>query len=272
MRMIVDRRDGVFGAAAGDSETDRTPSTLVGMTSPVLRALSVIALGGALLTSALAGCATTAGSSATPKSTAGPSLSDGTSAPQAAWLDATAFVLKTSGDACPPQIGDLIAGEQSLEIVLVDGPDEACAAVQTAHGTYIGLPAAFDSSRPVELTVTQAGGEKTELMLPGLADGQLIPADRMMAQTPAMALIDDDEIAVLTWGSSTCMPGSGTLKSLGGTEGSVQLHSHTDTICTMDLVPQITFVSAPDVQADAALTLEGYVDADGEPIVLTFVR
>lgn len=246
--------------------------TLVGMTSPLLRTFSVIALGGVLLTSALTGCATAAGSSSTPESTAGPVAADESPVPQAAWLDATAFVLKTWGDACAPQIGDLIAGEQSLEIVLVDGPDEVCAAVQTAHGTYIGLPAAFDSSRPVELTVTGVAGEKTELTLPGLAEGQIIPADRMSAQTPAVARIDAHEIAVLTWGSSTCMPGSGTLKSVNETEGSVRLHSHTDTICTMDLVPQITFVRAEEVGADAVLTLEGYVDADGEPIVLTFAR
>lgn len=212
-------------------------------------------------------------SSSAPESTDEPIASDGSSgAPQAAWLDATAFVLKTEGDACAPHIGDFIAGEQSLEIVLVEGDDEMCATVRTPQGTYVALPAAFDSSRQVELTVTEAGREKTELTLPGLADGEVIPADRMAEQTPAVARIDDHEIAVLTSGSSTCPPGSGTLTALSETEGSVRLHSHTDTICTRDLVPQITFVAARDIAADAVLTLEGHVDADGAPIVLTFVR
>ena len=40
----------------------------------------------------------------------------------------------------------------------------------------------------------------------------------------------------------------------------------------MDLVPQVTFVPAEGVAADAKLTLEGYVDADGAPVVVTAVR
>ncbi|WP_127012078.1 MULTISPECIES: hypothetical protein [Microbacterium] len=123
------------------------------------RTLSAVILGGVVLAGVLAGCAASAGTSPAPESTSDPDASDASYAPRAAWLDATSFVLKTWGDACAPQIGDLVAGEQSLEIVLVAGPDRACAAVQTARGLYLGLPAGFDSSRPVELTVTEVGGE-----------------------------------------------------------------------------------------------------------------
>ena len=237
-----------------------------------LRALSALALGGLLLASALAGCATVAGSSPAPESTTGPVTSDPSYAPQAAWLDATSFVLKVWGDACVPQIGDMVAGEQSLEIVLAKTEDEVCAAVQTAHGMYIGLPAAFDSSQPVEVAVTAVGGEKTEITLPGLTDGEIIPADRMPEQKPAAAWIGQSELAILTWGSSTCMPGSGTFEAVSESEGIVRLASHADSICTMDLVPQLTFVSAEGVSKNAALTLEGYVDADGAPVVVTAAR
>ncbi|MFK3678816.1 hypothetical protein ACI2IP_13875 [Microbacterium sp. NPDC090218] len=237
-----------------------------------LRAFSSFVLGGLVLASALTGCATTAGSSAAPDSTVAPIAADESSSPRAAWLDPSSFVLKTWGDACAPQIGDLVAGDQTLEIVLVRGEDEVCASVLTAHGTYIGLPAGFDSTRSVELTVTVEGGESTELTLPGLADGEIQPADRPAAQVPAAAWVEDDELAVLTWGSSTCMPGSGELEAVSGVEGVVRLYSHTGTICTRDLVPQITFVPATGVAEDAVLTLADHVDADGAPVVLTVVR
>lgn len=237
-----------------------------------LRAFSSLVLGGLVLASVLTGCATAKGTSPTSESTADPVVADESSAPRVAWLDATSFVLKTWGDACAPQIADITAGEQSLEIVLVADEDQMCATVRTAHGTYIGLPAGFDSSRPVELTVTEAGGETTDLTLAGLENGEIVPADRPSAQVPAASWIEEGELAVLTWGSSTCMPGSGEFEAESETEGVVRLHSHTDTLCTRDLVPQITFVSAESVAADAALTLADHVDADGRPVVLTVVR
>lgn len=237
-----------------------------------LRTFSSLVVGGLALALALAGCAASAGTSPAPESTSDPDASDTSYAPKAAWLDATSFVLKTWGDSCAPQIGDIVAGEQSLDIVLVERQEEVCATVQTAHGMYMGLPAAFDSSRPVELTVTDAGGQKTELTLPGLAAGEIIPADRMPEQTPAAAWIDDHELAILTWGSSTCMPASGTLEAVSATEGIVRLEPSANEVCTMDLVPQITFVPAEGVDDDAKLAIDGYVDADGAPVVVSVVR
>jgi hypothetical protein len=236
-----------------------------------LRRLSSLVLGGALLAAALAGCATTAGGSPAPESTAAPS-SDTSSAPRAAWLDSSSIALQTWSDACAPQVGDFIAGDQSIELVLVDGEDEVCASVQTAHGTYIALPAGLDSSRPVELIVTEANGTRSELALPGLAEGEVQPADRMSEMLPAATWITERELAVLTWGSSTCMPGSGDFQAVDAMNGVVTLHSHADTICTMDLVPQITFVPAEGVDADATLTLADHVDADGQAVILTVVR
>jgi len=212
-----------------------------------------------------------AGGSPAPASTAAPST-DTPYAPQAAWLDASSIAVKTWSDACAPQIGDVIAGDQSIAIVLVDGADEVCASVQTAHGTYVGLPAGLDSSRPVELIVTEANGTRSELTLPGLAEGETQPADRMPEMVPSAGWITDRELAVLTWGSSTCMPGSGDFEAVDAKEGVVTLHSPTDTICTLDLVPQITFVPAEGVDADATLILADHVDADGQPAILRVAR
>jgi hypothetical protein len=236
-----------------------------------LRAFSSFVLGGLLLASVLTGCATNAASSPAPQSTAGPTSSDVSYAPQAGWLDSSAFVLKTWGDACAPRLDDLIAGDQSLEIVLVDSEDEMCATVQTAHGTYIVLPPQIDSSYPVELTVTAGSGAKSSLTLPGLENGGILPPGGAPEQVPGVTWMGDKELAVLTWGSSTCMPGSGEVEAVSETEAVLRLHAHTDTICTRDLVPQVTFVPAEGIAADAALTLADHVDADGEPVVLRFV-
>ncbi|WEK60141.1 MAG: hypothetical protein P0Y60_12460 [Candidatus Microbacterium colombiense] len=236
-----------------------------------LRSFASLALGGVLLASALAGCATTAGSSPAPESTAEPTSSDLSYAPQAAWLDATAFVLKTWSDACMPAVGDFVAGDQSIELELVKNADEMCATVQTAHGIYVGLPAGFDSSRPVEVIITDAGGVETQLTLPALGDGEIIAADKPSDQAPAAAWLGDEELAVLTWGSSTCLPGAGEVDVVSEAEAVVRLQEDTDAICTMDLVPQITFVSANGATAGVALTLADHVDADGAPVVLRVV-
>lgn len=237
-----------------------------------LRPLSALAIGGLLLAAALTGCAMSAGGSPAPESTADPIVADAPTAPRTAWLDPTAFVVKTWSDACAPQVVDIIAGEQSLDITLAEPEDVVCAQVQTAHGTYVGLPAGLDSSRPVELTITDAGGKKTQLSLPGLESGGMRPADQMPEQVPAAAWIGDEELAILTWGSSTCVPGFGQVEVVNEHEGIVRLESTDDAICTMDLVPRITFAQAAGVKVDAVLTLADHVDADGKPVVLKIVR
>lgn len=94
----------------------------------------------------------------------------------------------------------------------------------------------------------------------------------MPEQTPAAAWIDAHELAVLTWGSSTCMPASGAVEAVSENEAIVRLDESANEVCTMDLVPQITFVTAVGIDQDAKLTLDGYVDADGAPVVVTIAR
>ncbi|MCB8044371.1 MULTISPECIES: hypothetical protein [Microbacterium] len=55
-------------------------------------------------------------------------------------------------------------------------------------------------------------------------------------------------------------------------EGIIRLEPSANEVCTMDLVPQITFVPAEGIEDDAVLTLEGFVDADGAAAVVTAVR
>lgn len=223
-----------------------------------------------LLVSALAGCAASIGGSPAPESTADPDAS--AAAPRAAWLDASSFVLQTEGGACAPIIEELVVGDQELDVMLADRGTSDCAADAGPHGMYLGLPAGFDSARPVTVNVTEPHGASTAITLPGLASGALIPADMPADQVPAAAWIDEGELAVLTWGSSTCVPGSGDAVDDGDAKALVRLHEPTDTICTMDYVPRITFVNAPGIEPDAVIILEGAVDDEGNPFVITPVR
>lgn len=218
----------------------------------------------------VSGCASHPGAGPTHQ----PSTPDGQSskispeyAPRAAWLDASSFVIATRGDGCAPEISDLTSGDQRIEVTLSAPADGACADSEkpsTTYGTYLGVPAGLDSSKPLTIAVTQHGGEASLIELPGLPGGEIAPADRMQPQLPAAAWIGEGELAVLTWGSSTCVPESGAV------QGSVlTLAEPKDGVCTMDLVPRITFVEATAVAPDAALTLADYTSEDGGPVVLT---
>lgn len=224
------------------------------------RTLSLIA--GAVAVAALVtGCATAATSGAASDRSPKISAED---APRAAWLDASSLVIATrSDDGCAPMISDIVAGDQRIDVTLSPGSGECEGEQPSVHGTYLGVPAGLDSSKPMTLAVTQLGGESTLIELPGLDAGEVAPADRMPPQLPAAAWIGDGELAVLTWGSSTCVPSSGSVDG-----GVLTLDEPIGEVCTMDLVPRITFVPAAGMAADAVLTLSGHTDEDGAPVML----
>lgn len=219
------------------------------------------AAAGLLAVAALvAGCASAPGAAPVHQS----SKISAEDAPRAAWLDASSLVIATRGDGCAPAISDLAAGDQRIDVTLTAPADGGCGGEEDAtHGTYLGVPAGIDSSRPVTIAVTQHGGEASLIELPGLPGGGVAPADRMPQQMPAASWIADGELAVLTWGSSTCAPESGTVEG-----GVLTLDEPVDAVCTMDLVPRITFVTADGVATGATLVLAGYTDEDGAPITL----
>ena len=222
------------------------------------RSLS-IAVGVLTLAALIAGCATSPGTAPTHAS----SKISADAAPRAAWLDSSSFVVATRGDGCPPIIGDLVAADQRIDVRLTTASDEGCDGDPATYGAFVGVPAGIDTSKPVTIAVTQLGDEASLLELPGRADGGIVPADRMPSQLPAAAWIDEGELAVLTWGSSTCVPAGGAI------DGDVlTLDEPTEGMCTMDFVPRITFVTADLIAADATLVLAGHTDAEGQQVVL----
>lgn len=225
------------------------------------------ALGALALAATLGGCATAPGAAPGPAPTSG---ATGDSAPRAAWLDASALVLQTAGEGCAPSIADLSVGNQTIEVTLTRAVEGDCAdGAPSTHGTYLGLPAGMDSSLPVTVEVRVDDGPVTEIEVPGLVDGELVPADRLPAHLPAVTWIGDGELAVLTWGSSTCVPRGGSVASGQGDTVSLSLDEPTDRPCTMDLVPRVTFVAAAGVPVFAPFTLTGYEGENGDPVVLS---
>ncbi|MBO9627027.1 MAG: hypothetical protein J7484_11700 [Microbacterium sp.] len=218
-----------------------------------------IAAGALAVLAALAGCATVPGAAP-----AGGSPKIGADkAPRAAWLDPSSFVISTWSDGCAPMIDDLVVGDQRIEVSLTTADEATCDGEEGPYGTYLGVPAGIDSSKPLTIEVTQYGGEASLIELAGLANGEVAPADRMPEQKPAAAWIGDGELAVLTWGSSTCLPKSGAVA-----DGVITLDEPLDGVCTMDYVPRITFVSAAGVAEGDELELAGYTAEDGTPMRL----
>lgn len=231
------------------------------------RQLLPTALGALLLAATLGGCATASVGSPAPESTSTPDGSIVT--PRAAWFDASSFVIETTGRSCAPMIDELVAGDQELDVVLTEVEGSECTAETTSRGTYLQLPAGFDSAESVTLNVTGIDGVASVVILPGLESGAIMPADKMSSQLPAAAWIGENRLAVLTWGSSSCVPGSGEIAGGGDAGTLIRLHEHTDTFCTMDFAPQITFVDAPGIAQGEVLTLADRVDDAGRPFVVT---
>lgn len=154
-----------------------------------------------------------------------------------------------------------------MSLTEVEGSE--CTDETSPRGAYVRLPAGFDSALPVTLNVTDTTGVASTITLPALQSGAVVPADGPMNHVPAAAWIGEDQLAVLTWGSSSCTPGSGEIEDGGDAGTLIRLHEHTDTFCTMDYAPQITFVDASDVAPGAELTLADRVDDDGVPFVVT---
>ncbi|MFT4259766.1 hypothetical protein [Microbacterium sp.] len=217
--------------------------------------------GAAALIAMLTACATASAPPVTGPAGSTDTVS-ATDAPRVAWLDRMSVAISTATDGCAPRITDRSVDDQRIDVTLT-APDDCDAAASGRAGTYLTIPAGIDTSEPVTIGVIENGGEASLVELAPYRDGTLIPADLLPEQVPAAAWIDEGQLAVLTWGSSSCAPRSGAV--VGDV---LTLDEPADAVCTMDCAPRITLVAAPDVAADAVLTLDGYTDESGAPVTL----
>lgn len=227
-----------------------------------IRSLAAGALGLAAVAGLMTGCATPAGPGAEPRAgsvSASPSDSTGGTPGagaadddvEAAWLDGGRMIgLVTQGSsACPPtaEVGSAEAGV--LHVTLADDPAAACTRDLAPRVTLLPVPAGVDPAQNLEIRVSGAGYEDdVELEgVPGLT------AEGETDYSPSSGWADDDQLVLLTWGSSGCPPEIESVAVATASEVAITFATPpADRVCTMDMAPRALVVHVDDELDDDA--------------------
>lgn len=251
----------------GIARRHRNTEHSVGMNAPRLFLLAAAATLAAVLT----GCATNAAPTSEPTPTDDATTPESSSLLAANWLTEDAIAISLPGDGCKPMITDIVTGDQTIDVTFTregetDGATPvACTKQLVQRGIYLGIPAGIDTSKDVALTITNVGGDSETVTLAGRADGGPIPADKMANQGVAATWITPTQLAVLTWGSSSCAP-IGATSAVDGDTTVVTLELPDSKMCTMDLVPRVNLVY--DVAATERVAVDGFTDEAGKNVVV----
>lgn len=203
---------------------------------------------GLLAVGALTGCASGASSSPSSPDAESPAS---TGDVQAAWVDAgRAIAVVTSGSSsCVPAVG----GEPQVEdgvltVDLVEPSQGPCTSDLAPRATLVTLPSETDPS--AGLTVRVTGSTEGEAVLAALDDP---PAAE--ESSPSAGWVNDSLIAIVTYGSSSCVP---VVESVSSTGDRVAVQFATppaDQVCTMDFSPRVTLAYLGTAAADGAISL-----------------
>lgn len=224
------------------------------------RTSSLLALigAGALL---LAGCASGA---AVPASSGSASETPigGEIRTEAGWLDGGRFIgIVTDGSStCVPTATDAtVQADGTLAVTLDNGPaDKACTADMVPRVSLVGVPEGVDPTKDLDIVVTMAQGGRGDADLDGLDASQVKTGET--DYLPSAGWVDDDQIAILTWGSSTCAPVVGDVTASDPKNVMVTFADLGDKPCTMDMAPRATLISVAGLDVDddgASVTLSG---------------
>ncbi len=210
-----------------------------------VRRLALAAL--AALTLVLGGCATAGAGEPG-------GIVDGEFAVAAAWLDGGRVIaLVTQGSSsCVPIAGDVTVGDDgALEVALEDPQTDGCSDDLAPRATLIGAPDGVATSDALEIRVSYGADASAATHLDAYQGGDVAE------YTPSAGVVDDNLIALLTWGSSSCAP----VVASAEFDGAVTLVEFetpaSDQVCTMDMAPRVTLISGSDVGEASKLTLSG---------------
>lgn len=209
--------------------------------------LTLIGLLGAGLLAAgtLTGCASGAASSPESSSPADAATASPAGDVSAAWLDAgRAIAVVTSGSSsCVPTVGgEPLIADGALTVDLVEPTQQPCTRDMAPRATLVTLPVGTDPG--AALTVKVTGAAEGETTLAALADVPTPPDDF----APSAGWVSASLVAIVTYGSSSCVP---TVESVSSDGGEVAVRFATppaDQVCTMDYAPRVTLA---DVGAEA---------------------
>lgn len=231
------------------------------------RAGTIAALLGVALM--LAGCATASVDPGIVTEDPGDGPESGQATPQmelevgAAWIDGgRQIALVTSGSStCVPSAQDAaVQADGTLAITLTLGDSaDACTDDYVPRVTLLAVPEEVDPTQDVALVVTDDQGSRGETDIAGVAG---YSADGPTDYAPSAAWVGDDWIALVTWGSSTCVPVVEDVAASDDVSVTVTFATPpADQMCTMDMGPRGTLVDVTGLgvaHADAlTLTLTG---------------
>ncbi|GAA3905241.1 hypothetical protein [Microbacterium invictum] len=185
----------------------------------------------------------------------------------AAWLDGGRMIaLVTWGSStCVPVATDVTVGvDGGLDVALEDPETDACTADLALRVTPVGVPESIDIAQELDIRVTYEVDGWGETDLDAYDGGTVEP------YTPSAAAIDDDVIAILTWGSSSCAPVVASAEFDGETTLVVFETPASDQVCTMDMAPRVTLASAFNADEAATVTLSGGSDFT-DPVTIPLV-
>ncbi len=231
------------------------------------RTLSFLALLGAGAL-ALAGCA----SAATPEPTETAGAGAGIDAPawevDAAWIDGgRQIVLVTEGSStCIPFAGDVtVEADGTVAVTLQDAEgDVVCTRDLVPRPTLVSLPDGIEAGKDVNLVVTY-GDLLAETSLEVYAGP---PAEEYM---PSVALVSADQLAILTWGSSSCAPLVQDAALDGETVTVAFVEPPADKVCTMDMAPRVVLAQVEGADTASSVTLTGGGVEFATPVTVSLV-
>lgn len=225
------------------------------MTRRVMTASTLLLLGAF----AVVGCASTPAATSTPTPTATDTPSQEIEV-DAAWLDGGRMIgLVTQGSStCVPAAGEVSREADGTLVVALEEVDPAtpCTRDMVSRVTLVTLLADIDPAKELKIRVTGAGihGDTDLDGLPALV-GANVPE-----YSPSAGWVDDDEIVILTWGSSSCVPVIETVTATDPAAVTVTFVAPpADQMCTADMGPRgvIAQVEGLDDDIDVSLTLTG---------------
>lgn len=230
------------------------------------RSLAALLSIGILSVSALVGCATAPGAPSAPE----PTADDTTAAPsevRAGWLDAGRgiAVVTWGSSTCVPVAAEPVLAGTTLTVDLVEVADGACTRDMAPRATYVALPADVEPTGDLDIDVTGAVSGKT--VLSGLTEAP-VAVDEF---TPSAGWVGDEQVALLTWGSSGCRPQVEAVTSAAGGAVVTFVEPPADQICTADMAPRVTLADLSGIAADGPVELTlsgGNVASDGPVTVL----
>lgn len=181
--------------------------------------------------------------------------------PSASWVNNGAgIVLLTWGSSsCVPEAADVTADGQNVSVTMAPPAGDFCTADMAPRGTYIAVPDSVKRDQPVTL---KSAVDSAEL---GLEVAPTEVVDMVGMQSPTAAWVGSN-IALVSWGSSSCRPSISGLSEESATSLTATFAAP-EGACTRDLVPRVTLLYSEVVRAGASLTLVG-LDGAAEPLTV----